>query len=68
MSQKKDTMNMIRELRNQGWEVTQAKRSGHWQAKAPDGKGITYFPGTPGDGRSLANTKAILRRLGAVIS
>lgn len=59
---------MIRELRAQGWTVTQAKRSGHWKALAPDGKGISHFPGTPGDGRSLANTKAQLRRMGAVLS
>lgn len=67
MSQKKDIMNIIRQLEDQGWTVTKSRRNGHWQAKSPDGQGMAYFPATPSDWRSVANTRARLRMLGAEI-
>lgn len=67
MSQKKEMTSIIRQLEQQGWTVTKARRNGHWQAKSPDGKGMAYFPSTPSDWRSVANTKARLRLLGAKI-
>lgn len=67
MSQGKEIRDIIRQLEAQGWTVSLAKRSGHWKAMAPDGKGIAYFPKTPSDWRSVANTKSRLRKLGATI-
>jgi hypothetical protein len=67
MSQKKEVTEIIRQLESQGWTVTKGKRSGHWKAMAPGGNGIAYFPGTPSDWRSVANTKSRLRQLGATI-
>jgi hypothetical protein len=67
MSRGKEIRDIIRQLEAQGWTVTKGKRSGHWKAMAPGGKGIVYFPGTPSDWRSVANTKSRLRQLGATI-
>lgn len=68
MSQKKDTKDIIRQLEAQGWTVKLTRRNSHWKAMAPDGKGMVFFPGTPGGARSLANTKAELRKIGAIIN
>jgi hypothetical protein len=68
MSQKKDTKTVIQQLEEQGWLVTLTRRNSHWKAMSPTGTGIVFFPGTPGDSRSLANTKAQLRKFGAEIT
>lgn len=63
---RKEIKAIIRQLEDQGWTV-EIRRGGHYRAKAPDGKGIAFFPVTPSDHRGLKNLKADLRKLGAKI-
>lgn len=64
MSARKDTDRLVRDLRSEGWAVTKTK-GGHWRAKPPRCEHrIVVFGSTPSDRRSLANTKADLRRSG----
>lgn len=60
----KETAKIVKELRRQGWEVTKTNGN-HWKAVSPHGKGVCFFPSTPGEGRSIQNTRAHLKRLGA---
>ncbi|MBE4789957.1 hypothetical protein [Streptomyces caniscabiei] len=59
----KDTEQLLDELRSQGFEV-RIGGSGHYRVKSPGGQ-TTTIPKTPATRRSLANTKASLRRIGA---
>jgi hypothetical protein len=64
-SQAKDTRQLIDELERQGWKVVRARRSGHYRASRP---GALYFlPATPSCHRSVANSRACLRKLGAAV-
>lgn len=56
---------LVKELRKQGWTCTKTKRS-HWRLASPTG-GLTFCPSTPSDHRSIANTRADVRRLGAAV-
>lgn len=58
----KDTRQLVKRLRKQGWEVSMRK-AGHIQAVSPDGRMLTF--GAHGGIRALRNTRADLRRLGA---
>jgi hypothetical protein len=64
---KKDVQEIIDQLEAQGWAVTSGKRNPHWKCVAPNGRGVVFMASTPSDYRSLLNTKAHLRRLGAVL-
>jgi len=59
----KDTEELVRKLRRQGWRVSEAR---HYTAYPPD-KSIPpiVFAKTPSDYRALKNTIARLRRAGA---
>jgi hypothetical protein len=57
----KDTRQLIRRLREQGYTVRLAK-SGHYRVTGPSGATVT-MPATPGRGnRSMANVRANLRK------
>lgn len=62
----KDVQEIINALRAQGWEVT-GGGTRHWKCKAPGGKGLVFMSTSPSDYRSLRNSKAELRRLGAIL-
>ena len=62
----KDTEELVRKLRKQGWTVDGSGR--HYKAYPPDkSKPMVVFAKTPSDQRAFANTKSALRRSGAVI-
>lgn len=61
----KDTRQLLAKLREQGFEIWRGG-SGHFRAKAPCGETVTV-PATPRSWRSLRNTRAELRRFGAVL-
>jgi predicted RNA binding protein YcfA (HicA-like mRNA interferase family) len=61
----KDTEQLLDELRSQGFEV-RVGGSGHYRVKSPAGR-TTTIPKTPATRRSLRNTRAALRRIGAVL-
>jgi len=60
----KEIKDLVRELQRQGWTVEQRK-SNHFKATPPNGKGCVFFPATPSDWRSIKNTKAKLKEFGA---
>lgn len=60
-SRRREMEQLVREMRKAGWKVEKT-RSGHWKFMPPGGKGGIYAPSTPGDARSLDNTKAELKR------
>lgn len=59
----KDTRQLIRRLRRQGFRV-RFGGSGHYRVTGPDGQTIT-MPSTPSSYRGLRNALAWLRRIGA---
>lgn len=62
----KETKQLIRRLRDQGFTVQLAK-SGHYRCTGPGGDTVT-IPATPSSGgRSYANQRARLRSIGAVL-
>lgn len=63
-SPNKEVTDLVKELRRQGWEV-EKRKSNHIKATPPSGKGCVFFPCTPSDWRSLKNTKAKLKEMGA---
>jgi hypothetical protein len=62
---RKDFRQLLDKVREQGFDV-RLGGSGHWVVTSPDG-GVTSVSQTPSGGRALANTKARLRRIGAVL-
>lgn len=60
----KEINRIVAELRRQGWTVEKTKAN-HWKAESPHGKGTCFFSSTPGEGRSIQNTRAQLKRMGA---
>jgi predicted RNA binding protein YcfA (HicA-like mRNA interferase family) len=61
---KKDMQKMVAQLQRDGWTATMGK--GHIKLRSPQGA-CTVVSGTPGGGRSLANAKAQIRRLGGQV-
>ncbi|MDX3570801.1 hypothetical protein [Streptomyces sp. ID05-47C] len=61
----KDTRQLLAKLREQGFTVRRGG-SGHYRVSAPCGETVTV-PATPKSWRSLRNTRAELRRFGAVL-
>lgn len=59
----KDTEQLLDVVRRQGFAV-RLGGSGHYRVTGPDGETVTV-PKTPATRRSLANTRAALRRIGA---
>jgi hypothetical protein len=59
----KDTEQMLDRIRAQGFTV-RLGGSGHYRVTSPGGTTLT-IPATPKTRRSLANTRAALRRIGA---
>lgn len=62
---RKDISVLLDAARAQGFTV-RLRRSGHYRVTAPSGATATV-PATPSGGRSVANTRAALRRIGAVL-
>lgn len=60
---RKETGQLLAELRRQGFTV-RLGGSGHWRVTSPGGETVTV-PATPKSWRSLRNTRAELRRIGA---
>lgn len=62
---RKDVEQLLDRIREQGFEV-RLGGSGHYVVTAPDGQTVSVSA-TPsgGRGRSLTNTRAALRRIGA---
>jgi hypothetical protein len=60
----KDLKQLIKVLREQGFEVVEARK--HWVVKR-DGRTVVVMAGTPSDWRSWANMVSALRRAGAHI-
>jgi predicted RNA binding protein YcfA (HicA-like mRNA interferase family) len=58
----KDMNVLIKAAESQGWTVTY-RGSGHYRFKSPSGA-VVFTSSTPGGGRALANTKALLKRNG----
>lgn len=54
---------LVRDLRDQGFEVVKAKRNGHLKVRK-DGALVTTIPATSSDWRSYQNTLSQLRRAG----
>lgn len=65
MSSSKDFRKLLDQVRAQGFTV-RLGGSGHWVVTSPDG-GVTSVSRTPGGRRALTNTRARLRRIGAVL-
>ena len=64
MSKKKDTEEVVRALREQGWRVERTAK-GHYMAYPPDKtKGQVTFGGTPSDRRALNNALSLLKKRG----
>jgi len=63
MSMNGDWKKLIRQLRQQGFEVIQNRRGGHMKVYQ-DGKLFSVMPATASDSRALRNQKATLRRKG----
>ncbi len=61
----KCTEQLLDRVRDQGFVVKLA-RSGHYRVTGPDGTTVTV-PKTPATRRSLRNTRAALRRIGATV-
>jgi len=59
---KKDLRRLLRIARMQGFTICLGG-SGHLRVSSPEGRTITV-PSTPGRGRSHANSRAALRRIG----
>jgi hypothetical protein len=66
MSLKKDIKQLVDEIEGQGWVVRAAPRRSHFRCQAPGGA-VTFLPMSPSDWRSVANCRAQLRRLGAML-
>lgn len=62
MSGSKDTKRLLGKVREQGFTV-RSTGSGHFLVRGR--RGVVSVSSTPGGGRSLANAKAALRRIGA---
>lgn len=63
---KREVKVVVRSLVAQGWTVTMT-RNGHYRATPPTGGMPIFFGSTPSDYRGLRNTKALLRRNGALL-
>jgi hypothetical protein len=61
-----DTKSLIKKLRRLGFDVKQARRSGHWHVYR-DGRLIAVVAATPSCSRSLLNARAQLRRSGIAV-
>jgi hypothetical protein len=61
MSMRKDSEDYLGQLREQGYKVTKAAGSSHWQIRW-EGRLVTTQSSTPGGGRGLDNLKATIRR------
>lgn len=59
----RDFQNLIDDLKRQSWIVERTSR-GHFQFKAPDGKGLVTAGGSFGDHRAIKNLVSQLRRAG----
>lgn len=60
---KKDIKKIVRLAQEQGWTVSQGKRSQHWKFISPDPRVPPIFTsGTPSDFRTVANLTARLRK------
>jgi hypothetical protein len=61
VSERKDSEDYLDQLREQGYEVVQARRSSHWHIRW-EGRLVTTHSGTPGGGRGLDNLRSRIRR------
>lgn len=67
MSASSEMNKLIRQVeKTRGWRV-QISRGNHWKVFSPTGR-LFFFPSTPGDARSLMNTRAELRRAGLTVN
>jgi hypothetical protein len=62
MSQKKETANLIRKLREQGWRVEETRHG--YMAYSPDRVTKVLLHKTPSDHRALKNALSELKRGG----
>lgn len=60
---RKELRHIIDQLEEQGWKLS-LTGGNHYKCVSPTGK-VVFMPSTPGEGRSLKNMKAQLRRAGA---
>lgn len=58
----KETRELIKKLKRQGFEVEPTK-GGHYTVRK-DGRRVATLAGTPSDGRSMKNVLAALKRAG----
>lgn len=63
MASKKDTQQLFKRLRAQGFTIAQT-RSGHFMIRDAAGSTVTVMPSTPSEGRGLKNAVAALKRAG----
>ncbi len=61
MASTKDIKQLVKQLQDQGFEVTYA-RNGHYQARNPETGKKMQFASTPSDARSFKNVQLDLRR------
>jgi transcriptional/translational regulatory protein YebC/TACO1 len=61
----KETQQLLRNLRLQGWRVEKQRRAGHYRLYPPNGGPFIVTGGTPSDSRGTKNLRAQLRRAGA---
>lgn len=62
----RDYRDIVKELKANGFEVIRARRRCHIHVLDIDGNLVAVFPATPSDHRALENTRAQLRRAGAI--
>lgn len=61
---RKDTRQLVEWAEGLGWQYEGVAKSGHVRLRHEQTGRSYRIPSTPSDGRSVANTKADLRRLG----
>jgi hypothetical protein len=59
----KEIKELVRELTQNGCSVVLSRNS-HYKVMTEDGNYVVSLPLTPGGGRSMANTRALLKRKG----
>jgi predicted RNA binding protein YcfA (HicA-like mRNA interferase family) len=59
----KEMKEIVRDLTRAGYSVV-LNGGSHYKVMTPEGNYIVSLPVTPGGGRSLANTRALLKRKG----
>ncbi|WIX75979.1 hypothetical protein QRX50_31465 [Amycolatopsis carbonis] len=58
----KDLHPLIAAAQRQGWELRKGGK--HWALLSPDGTDRVVFGNSPGDQRTVANTRSLLRQKG----